>query len=89
MKMLLPPPREHDFDKITVFRKTPKKYRSVSGPKISKNRDFVKIEFLLWPEHSFEGWDRPGPARHGPGRLGGRIEPAEPEPPRPFTRKGW
>ena len=27
------------------------------------------------------GWDRPGPARHGSDELGGRIEPAEPEPP--------
>ena len=36
------------------------------------------------------GWDRPGPARHGPDELGGRIEPAEPEPPpaHPIGRVG-
>ena len=34
------------------------------------------------------GWGRPDLARHGPGRLGGRIEPAEPEP-LPAHSTGW
>ena len=32
-------------------------------------------------KEGLDGWDRPDLARHGPDELGGRIEPAEPEPP--------
>ena len=33
-------------------------------------------------KEGLDGWDRPGPARHGPGRLGGRIVCASRHPPR-------
>ena len=40
MKIVFPPQREHDFDKIAVFAKTPKKELpgAILGPKIDENR---------------------------------------------------